>query len=38
VGVKLTQGIKDIAEKNGLHMDVTESGLDLEQKPWNRSA
>ena len=38
VGVKLTAGIKDIAEKNGLHMDVTESGLDLEQKPWNRSA
>jgi len=38
VGEKMTTGIQAISEKNGLHMDITERGLDLEQKPWNRAA
>ena len=32
VGEKLTGGLRDIGEKNSLHMDVTESRLEIPQK------
>lgn len=38
VGEKMTTGIRAISERNGLHMDITERGLSIEQKPWSRAA
>jgi hypothetical protein len=37
-GEKLTSGIQDISEKNGLHMEITDSGLGMEQNSWNGAA